>query len=160
MNARARLVAAEIELATAMKERDVRKAVDADLARQREAVKDDDPAAGAIAIARRQVRHGMGHWDPVTMPIMHGLVRKPGLAQIERQIARLTQEVEELRAHVTRWPTPTTTHPYRYIGRPHITNFDGRDLEAGDVVQLGENWAADTSRFAPVDEAPIGKESA
>ena len=132
---------------------------DADLARQRAAVKDDDPAAGALDIARRQIVHGMGHWDPVTVPIMHGLVSKPGLAQIERQIARLTQEVEELRVHVARWPTPTTTHPYRYIGPRHITHFDGRDLEPGDVVQLAENWAADTSRFEPVNEAPISKES-
>lgn len=88
-----------------------------------------------------QIHNGLCAEDGVIDPVMSALVGKPGLLQIDILIARLERECAELREHVTRWPTPDTTRPYRYKGRPDKARVDGRYLVPGEVVEINETRA-------------------
>ena len=88
--------------------------------------------------------------DDVPHPVLSALVREPGLRDTRIFIARLTRECEELREHVARWPTPETTHPYRYVGRPN-GRFNGQELMPGDVLELTQTRAKNlVNIFEPV----------
>jgi hypothetical protein len=93
------------------------------------------------------------------LPVMSTLVGKPGLLATEQTVAKLTAERDELRAHAARWPSPDTTHSYRYTGKlgDHRMFVEAtgehKDVAPGDVVQLNERQAFTwRDRFEAVDE--------
>lgn len=87
----------------------------------------------------------------VPFDLMAPMVGKPGFEETDDRIEALEAECTELRKWVKRWPTPDTTHEYRYTGRPDKTSIDGRYVEPGDIVPLTETRAlALADRFEPV----------
>ena len=90
-------------------------------------------------------------------------VGKPGIAELERIIAALEAEREELSAALSaflhRWPTATTMRPYRYIGREGKHRLeDGRMAEPGEIVELNQRQAHSLrDRFEPVELEPAAE---
>jgi hypothetical protein len=86
---------------------------------------------------------------------------KPGLAETARRIEANERLLAEAEAVLARWPTETTTHPFRYTGPPRCAyRPDGGYVQPGEVVLLNENAAyAMRDRFEPVvptaDQPPL-----
>jgi hypothetical protein len=101
---------------------------------------------------RRQLRDGVrgdGVYDATAF-----LEGQPGLRDTTRRIEVLQSQKARLSAHLERWPTPDTTHGYRYIGRPFGATVGGVRLTPGDIVQLNESQSLSwRDRFEAVSDA-------
>ena len=95
---------------------------------------------------------GLTKHDGLTFAELAAFVGLPGLRATRHAIARLEAEIARLRAHLARWPTPETTHRYRYVGGEWKHTHAGRTLRRGEVVELNEAQAA---AFADRFEAVI-----
>lgn len=108
----------------------------------------------ALDEALAQVHAGVKRAEGVSLLISLTIAGQPGLDAISAEIPELKKEAKDLKRQLGRWPDEATTHPYRFKGSDGLAFFDGRALEAGDVVQLNRSQAANwADRYEPVEKS-------
>lgn len=121
---------------------------------------DQQRQAEALSAAIQDVKQGVAVREGVSEHIWLDISGKAGLDTISERIPMLRKDIRLLRRHLTRWPSESVTHPYRFKGSAGLTHLDGRELEPGDVVNLTRAQAGGwRERFEEIEESAAQKAS-